>query len=156
MKIRKAEEKDKGKIMDLLSQVLMVHHRGRPDLFKGNVTKYTEEELSGLIHNPQTPILVAVNEAEEVLGYAFCQFRQKTGDNILTDIKTLYLDDLCVDEIHRGKGIGKRIYEEVLRFAKENGCYNVTLNVWECNEGARRFYGKCGLAVQKTGLEKIL
>ena len=60
MKIRKAEEKDKGKIMDLLSQVLMVHHRGRPDLFKGNVTKYTEEELSGLIHNPQTPILVAV------------------------------------------------------------------------------------------------
>ncbi|MCH5251694.1 MAG: GNAT family N-acetyltransferase [Lachnospiraceae bacterium] len=156
MNIRKAEEKDKGQIMNLLSQVLMVHHLGRPDLFKGNCTKYTDKELSDLIHNPQTPILVAVSETEEVLGYAFCQFHQKKGDNILTDIKTLYIDDLCVDEAHRGKAIGRELYEAVLRFAKESGCYNVTLNVWECNETAKHFYEKCGLAVQKIGMEKIL
>lgn len=156
MNIRKAEVKDMPKIMDLLNQVLAVHHEGRPDLFKGNCTKYTDAELKGLISNPKTPIFVAADDGDEVLGYAFCQFQQKKDDNILTDIKTLYIDDLCVDESLRGQSIGKRLYEAVLDFAKESGCYNVTLNVWECNQTAKHFYEKCGLSVQKTGMEKIL
>lgn len=156
MNIRKAEVKDMPKIMDLLNQVLAVHHEGRPDLFKGNCTKYTDAELKGLISNPKTPIFVAADDGDEVLGYAFCLFQQKKDDNILTDIKTLYIDDLCVDESLRGQSIGKRLYEAVLDFAKESGCYNVTLNVWECNQTAKHFYEKCGLSVQKTGMEKIL
>lgn len=156
MTIRRAEEKDAERIMELLSQVLMVHHRGRPDLFKADCTKYTKKELQQMIHNPQTPILVAVNGEDTVDGYAFCQFHQKKEDNILTDIRTLYLDDLCVDEKRRGQGIGRNIYEAVLDFARENGCYNVTLNVWTCNEPAMHFYEKCGLTPQKIGMEKIL
>ncbi len=156
MNIRNAQEKDVKKILDLLNQVLMVHHQGRPDLFKANVTKYTEEELAELMKNPQMPILVAVDDADQVLGYAFCQFQQKINDNILTDIKTLYIDDLCVDENLRGQAIGRKLYEAVLDLAKENGCYNVTLNVWACNETAKRFYEKCGLLPQKYGMEKIL
>lgn len=156
MKIRRAKERDMDKIMELLNQVLTIHHEGRPDLFKGNCTKYTERELRELIHNPQTPILVAVDEAEEVLGYAFCQLQQKSDDNILTDIKTLYIDDLCVDETLRGQNIGGKLYEAVLGFARDEGCYNVTLNVWSCNETAMHFYEKCGLVPQKVGMEKIL
>ena len=89
-------------------------------------------------------------------GYAFCQFCQHLDDNILTDIKTLYIDDLCVDETIRGQHIGKQLYEAVLDFARENGCYNVTLNVWACNEPAMRFYEACGMKPQKTGMEIIL
>ena len=51
---------------------------------------------------------------------------------------------------------GKDLYEYVLKFAKERGCYNVTLNVWSCNESAMKFYAKCGLVPQKVGMEKIL
>ena len=156
MEIRRAEERDMEKIMELLNQVLMIHHQGRPDLFKGNCTKYTKEELRELIYNPQMPIFVAVDEKDRVFGYAFCQFQQKFGDNILTDIRTLYIDDLCVEETKRGQSIGKQLYEAVLDFARENDCYNVTLNVWACNETARRFYEKCGLVPQKIGMEKIL
>lgn len=156
MVIRRAEEKDMEKIMDLLNQVLMVHHNGRPDLFKGNCTKYTETELSDIIRNEKTPIFVAADEKDEVLGYAFCQFQQHIDNNILTDVKTLYIDDLCVDEALRGQSIGKQLYDAVVGFAKESGCYNVTLNVWACNETAKRFYEKCGLVPQKYGLETIL
>ena len=156
MNIRRAQEKDMDGINSLLCQVLMVHHRGRPDLFKGDTKKYTDEELKALIHDDTRPIFVGVDELGSVLGYAFCIFQQHTGDNILTDITTLYIDDLCVDEGRRGKHIGKTLYEHVLNFAKEQGCYNVTLNVWACNEGARRFYESCGLVPQKFGMEKIL
>ncbi len=156
MIIRRAQEKDMSGILKLLSQVLMVHHNGRPDLFKGDVRKYTEAELAALIHDDSRPIFVGVNEEDCVLGYAFCVFVQHLNDNILTDIKTLYIDDLCVDEKLRGQHIGKQLYEYVLAFAKEQGCYNVTLNVWALNEGAKKFYESCGLVPQKIGMEKIL
>lgn len=156
LQIRRAEERDMEGINSLLFQVLMVHHNGRPDLFKANCKKYTDEELKAIIQDDSTPIFVAVNEENQVAGYAFCIFQQHIGNNILTDIKTLYIDDLCVDENIRGQHIGKRLYEHVVQFAKEQGCYNVTLNVWSLNESAMKFYEACGLVPQKIGMEKIL
>lgn len=156
MNIRRANNADMDGINKLLHQVLMVHHNGRPDLFKANAKKYTDEELMAIIADDKKPIFVGVNEADEVLGYAFCVFQQHIGNNILTDIKTLYIDDLCVDEEKRGMHIGKQLYEYVIDFAKSQGCYNVTLNVWSCNESAMKFYEKCGLLPQKIGMELIL
>lgn len=156
MNIRKAQEKDIEQISRLLFQVNLVHHKGRPDLFKYGERKYTNEQLKEIIHDENRPILAAVDEQDNVVGYAFCVFLQHKNDNILTDIKTLYIDDLCVDESRRGQHIGKTLYEAVLEFAKENQCYNVTLNVWSCNESAMRFYEKCGLKPYKVGMEKIL
>ena len=156
MNIRRALISDMPGINKLLNQVLMVHHNGRPDLFKANVKKYTDEELANIIEDETKPIFVAVDENEEVLGYAFCVFQQHINNNILTDIKTLYIDDLCVDEDKRGMHIRKALYDYVVEFAKTEKCYNITLNVWSCNESAMKFYEKCGLAPQKVGMEKIL
>ena len=156
MEIKRADARHLSGLNKLLLQVLTVHHNGRPDLFKGNTRKYTDEQLIEMLKDDSKPIFVSVDENENVLGYAFCAFIQHLNDNILTDIKTLYIDDLCVDENCRGQHVGKSLYEYVLDFAKKNGCYNVTLNVWTLNEGARRFYEKCGLVPQKIGMEKIL
>ena len=156
MIIRRAKREDMAGINKLLNQVLMVHHNGRPDLFKANVKKYTDEELARIIIDDSKPIFVAVNETEEVLGYAFCMFQRYINNNILTDIKTLYIDDLCVDEERRGMHIGKKLYDFVVEFAKSEDCYNLTLNVWSCNQNAMKFYEKCGLVPQKVGMEKIL
>ncbi len=156
IEIRRAKEQDMDGINSLLHQVLMVHHNGRPDLFKANCKKYTDEELRDIIHDDKTPIFVAMNEEQQVTGYAFCIFQQHIDNNILTDIKTLYIDDLCVDEKIRGQHIGKKLYQHVLAFAKEQECYNVTLNVWSLNESAMKFYEACGLVPQKVGMETIL
>ncbi len=155
MLIRRASENDIDKINDLLCQVLNVHHNGRPDIFKGNAKKYTDDELKAIIADDSKPFFVADSDGE-VTGYAFCVFQQHENNNILTDIKTLYIDDLCVDEAKRDLHIGTALYNYVLKFAKNNGCYNVTLNVWSCNESALRFYEKLGLRPQKIGMEKIL
>lgn len=156
MEIRRAMEKDMDGINNLLQQVCLVHHKGRPDLFKYGAKKYTDDQLKAIIHDDNRPIFTATGEDGKVLGYAFCIFQQHINDNILTDIKTLYIDDLCVDENIRGRHIGKQLYEAVLAFAREQGCYNVTLNVWSLNEPARKFYESCGLKPQKVGMETIL
>ncbi len=153
--IRLAKEKDIPKIIDLLKQVDLVHHNGRPDIFKIG-TKYSHEELKQLLNNEKRPILVSVNENDEVMGYCFCVFQQHVNNSVLTDIKTLYIDDLCVDETLRGKHIGKELYESAMKLAKESGCHNLTLNVWNCNPSAMKFYEAQGLLPQKTCMELIL
>lgn len=155
MEIRIAKKEDLSGINSLLYQVLEVHHKGRPDLFYSGAKKYNDEEIFALMEDEKTPIFVAVEEGK-VLGYAFCIFQETKGSHILRDRKTLYLDDLCVDENCRGKRIGKQLYEFVSEFAKASGCYNLTLNVWSCNASAMAFYEKMGLLPQKTILEKIL
>ena len=153
--IRHAMEKDIPKMEDLLSQVCLVHHRGRPDIFKIG-RKYSEKELEELLQDETRPILVCVDENDDVMGYCFCIYQQHVDHSVLTDIKTLYIDDLCVDETLRGKHIGKKLYEAAVKMAKENGCYNLTLNVWSCNPSAMRFYEAMGLTPQKTCMELII
>ena len=140
--------------MELLSQVLEVHAEKRPDLFQTGTTKYSKGELAEILSDDTRPVFVAdCGGAAE--GYAFCVFQHHDGKNTPRYV-SLYIDDLCVDERSRGMHIGTALYEYVLNFAREHGCYNVTLNVWACNESAIGFYEKCGLSVQKLGMEKIL
>lgn len=154
MQIRRATLTDIDGINKLLYEVHKVHSDKRPDLFKVGSKKYISEELAKIIVDDNRPIFVYVDN-DDILGYAFCVFI-KNNSNSLTDILTLYIDDLCVDENARGKKVGTSLYNYVLQFAKEAGCYNVTLNVWACNNSALKFYEKCGLSVQKIGMEKIL
>ena len=152
--IRRAQPRDIPDLTRLLVQVNMVHHNGRPDLFKGPTTKYTESELSGILQNPETPVFVYDDGA--VRGYAFCVLKHEPNSRLMTGIRTLYLDDLCVDESSRGTGIGRALYESVKEYAKNAGCYNLTLNVWACNPSAKAFYENRGLLPQKYGMEAVL
>ena len=154
MQIRRATLTDIDGINKLLYEVHKVHSDKRPDLFKVGSKKYTNEELAKIIVDDNRPIFV-YGDNDDILGYAFCVFI-KNNSNSLTDILTLYIDDLCVDENARGKKVGTSLYNYVLQFAKDAGCYNVTLNVWACNNSALKFYEKCGISVQKIGMEKIL
>ena len=154
--IRRAEERDIPRIEQLLLQVNMVHHNGRPDLFKGPTTKYTREQLREVLRDDASPVFVSVDAGGEVQAHAFCKFRQTGESHLMMDIKTLYIDDICVLEGLRGQGVGRGMYDFLIGFARENGCYNVELNVWECNPGAKRFYERCGMKPQKTEMETIL
>ena len=154
-KIRKAKEKDLDKIIDLLHQVCLVHHEGRKDIFKIG-TKYSKEELEEMIKDDLNPIFVYTNETDQALAYMMCNTKKEINNPILTDIKTLYIDDLCVDKAYRGMGIGKKLYFYAKEYAKENGYYNITLNVWELNPLAKGFYESLGLKPLKTYMEEII
>ncbi len=156
MYVRRAEAKDIPGILNLLVQVDMVHHVGRPDLFKGPATKYNAEELEEILTCDKTPVFVCVDDNESVLGHAFCVSKQELNNSVLTDIKNLYIDDICVDENARGKHVGTSLYNHVEEYAKSNGFYNITLNVWTCNPGAIKFYESLGFQPQKIGMEVIL
>lgn len=152
--IRKAEKNDIPGLINLLYQVDAIHNGIRPDLFKGNTSKYTEQELEEILKDDSKPIFVY--DDGKILGHAFCQISEVKNHRLLQDAKTLYIDDICVDEQSRGRHIGKALYEYVRDYAKSIGCHNITLNVWEGNDSAYNFYKSMGMYIQKTGMETIL
>lgn len=156
MEIRRAEARDIARIGELLHQVHDVHSQGRPDIFRRGNRKYSDAELTDILKNPRTPVFVAADGEDAVLGYAFCVFEEKCGEAALMDRKTLYIDDLCVDECTRGRHVGAALYEYVKAFAVREGCAAVTLNVWCLNEGALRFYEKQGMKPLKIVMEDLL
>ena len=155
MNIRFAEEKDIPQMIDLLKQVGQVHHEARPDLFRAGAQKYDEAALKRLLADPNRPIIAGVEE-DKMIGYAFCILQEIKGDPVLCDRKTLYIDDLCVDQAVRGGGVAQAIYQGVLDYARSIHCDAVTLNVWCGNDRAMHFYEKCGFKPQKIGMELTL
>ncbi|MBU5451625.1 GNAT family N-acetyltransferase [Pseudoflavonifractor sp. MSJ-30] len=152
MTIRFANTDDIPQLLNLLRQVERVHHDIRPDLFRDGGEKYEPETLKELLKDVNRPVLAAVEDGV-VVGYAFCVLEETAGDPARLDRKELYLDDLCVDASVRGKGVAKQLWQETVDLAKQLGCDAVTLNVWEGNDRARKFYENCGLTVRKTFLE---
>ena len=156
MKIRRAKESDIDAVLRLLSQVLELHAAIRPDIFISGSTKYTAAELREKLNGERTPVYVAVDDGDAVLGYVFCELRLPPFANTMRPRKSLFIDDLCVDEACRGQHIGEALFRFALEEARRLGCADVTLNVWEGNDGAKRFYEKMGMRPKETQMEYLL
>lgn len=156
MHIRKAEEKDILKIMELLGQVLQIHADIRPDVFIPGTTKYSEEELKAILKDEEKPVYVAVNEEDVCIGYAFCQLQEQPFSNNMVPFKSLFIDDLCVDRQIRGQHVGESLLSMSNLNQRKLNCYEVTLNVWAGNTSAEKFYEKMGMRTKERQMEYIL
>ena len=155
MEIRLANNSDIPGMIELLKQVGEVHHKIRPDLFRDGAQKYSEADLAELLKDKSRPIFVGIEDGR-MLGYCFCILEEVKGNTVLCDTKSLYIDDLCVDENCRGRGIAKSLYAHVTDYAKNCGCAFVTLNVWCGNDGAMKFYEAMGMNARSITMETKL
>jgi ribosomal protein S18 acetylase RimI-like enzyme len=156
MIIRRAKEADIKRIMELLGQVLEIHASIRPDIFVSGTTKYSEDDLREMIQDDEKPIFVAADDRDCCMGYAFCQLKNPAFTSTMVPHKSLYIDDLCVDEKYRGEHVGEKLFEYVKGVAKKLGCYEVTLCVWNGNDTAEHFYEKMGMTTKERVMEIIL
>ena len=156
IKIRPANEGDCERLLELLAQIGELHHTNRPDIFQSDLIKYNLDELRNILNNPERPIFSAVNQDNFLVGYAFCQIINHENHHAFINFKTLYIDDICVDENIRNQGVGSLLLNKCKEFAKEQGCNYIELNVWEFNESAVKFYEKCGFSTRLRRMEYIL
>ena len=156
MNVRRAEEKDVERVLALLSQVLEIHAKLRPDIFISGTTKYSREELIQIFNDDDRPVYVATDDADAVVGYAFCKFESQPSSVNMVPFESVYIDDLCVDARFRRQGVANLLFEHVKNVAAARGCYEITLNVWEGNDAALAFYQRMGFRPQKTYMEFIL
>lgn len=155
--IRLAKVEDIPRLQELLEQILIVHHQARPDVFKAKGSKFTDKELEAVIGDANKSVFVYEDETGMILGHLFLMIKEVSeNDSPQKPVKTLFIDDLCVDKDARGQKLGEKLYHFALDYAKEKGCYNVTLHVWNDNAGALRFYERLGMKPRYTEMENIL
>ena len=151
MLIRRAEIADIPDILRLLVQVCDVHAEIRPDIFRRGGVKYTEAEISQILSDASRPIWCAVQDGK-FLAYCFCQWKGYRDSSVFTDRKELYIDDLCVDETARGRGVATALFRYVTDIAKSEGTDFITLNVWQGNS-ALELYKKMGMKPRKIVMD---
>ena len=152
--IRLAKQEDIPSILDLLSEVLAIHHELRPDIFKPGSTKYDEKEILTLLGQEDKPIFVYENSGK-VVAHLFAQIIEHKETTNTYASKECYIDDLVVKSSCRRQGIGQKMIEFCKGFAKQKGCVSLTLHVWNGN-AASEFYKAMGLTVKNVCLEAKL
>lgn len=155
MTTRFAQKKDIPGLIALLKQVGDVHHQIRPDIFRAGAQKYDEAALQEILQDKTRPVFVA-ESGGFVAGYCFCVHKECRDDGVMLDRRELYIDDLCVDEACRGKGVAEMLYRHAKSYAAEQGVDVITLNVWCGNERAVRFYEKMGMTPRNITMEQPL
>ncbi|MEG1743062.1 MAG: GNAT family N-acetyltransferase [Clostridia bacterium] len=154
MKIERATQNDLPFLKKLLVYICNYHHINRPDIFKQNCSKYTDDELLQKINDITQYIYIAFIDGLPC-GYIFA-YLQNPKNHVLNDIKTMYIDDLCVAENFRKNGVATALMDHIKQVAKSIQCYNITLNVWEFPESALNFYKNYGMKTMSRKMEIII
>ncbi|MFA5561653.1 MAG: GNAT family N-acetyltransferase [Eubacteriales bacterium] len=155
MIIRDAVAADAPRLLRMLAKIAELHRQGRPDLFREGSRKYDREELLSILSAPDKRIFVA-DEGGEATGYLFCMLRTVSGHPLLHDERTLYIDDLFVEEAYRGQQMARALMDSAGAFARANGCRRMELNVWAMPGSALPFYEKYGMREMRRTMEMIL
>ncbi len=129
--IRRAEKKDCARLLELIKE-LAVYEKA-----PGEVTVALEHfEESGFSEKPVWWGFVS-EEDNIIVGFIMYYIRYSTWKG-----QRMYLEDFVVTENARGKGIGKLLFERLIKEAKEKKFSGIMWQVLEWNEPAINFYKK--------------
>lgn len=101
--------------------------------------------LKKITANPNHVIFVAVLN-NKIIGSTTLLIEQKfIHDGGLVG----HIEDVVVSKEHEGKGIGFKIMQAVLEYAKSQGCYKTIL---DCNDKVKPFYERLGFKRLTNGM----
>lgn len=129
--IRPANAQDMPFVLDLIKELAL--YENAPEQVKNTVEQLTEDGFGTI---PAFACFVA-EEQNKIVGFALYYISYSTWRG-----KCIYLEDLCVTESHRKKGVGTKLFDEVLKIAKEQNMKRLSWQVLEWNIPAIEFYKK--------------
>jgi len=149
MNIRSANINDIENIINLLPQAHEIHLKARPDWFKKKPLNLNY--IKNIIEAKDGEIFIA-EENDIIIGYCIINIRKYKNHEIFEDMENIEIDEMCVDEKYRKKGIGKKLFDKVKIYGKEINAKNIELMVWDFNKDAINFYEKMGM---KTRIKRM-
>ena len=111
------------------------------------------DEFKTELSNSNNIYLVAELE-NEIVGICFSNIKEISNNKIMKDRKFLHIENICIGKKHQKKGIGKKLYNQIIQLAKEKNIKNIELMVWEFNENAIKFYKNLGMSIKNLKFEQ--
>ena len=143
--IREARLADCSRILELINE-LAVYECAPEEV----TVTLAEFEDAGFGQKPVWKAFVAELD-ETIVGFALYYVRYSTWKGC-----RLYLEDFIVTDSHRGKGIGKQLFDTIVLEAHEKGFNGMTWQVLDWNEPALNFYKKYEAGVEAGWLNNSL
>lgn len=109
----------------------------------------TPEELHAIVSSPMTRLLLARDDDHAIIGtLTLVLFRIPSGVRA-------WIEDVVVDEVARGQGVGSALTTEALRLAREAGARTVDLTSRPERVAANRMYQRLGFKRRATNLYRF-
>lgn len=150
--IRKAKKEDFSGIYNLITQVHKLHVKARNDIYK-DINPIDIDTFAEQLGEDNNIYLVAEIK-KKIVGVCFSQIKEISNNKIMKDRKILHIENLCVDENNRRSGIGKKLYNEIVKLAEEHKVQSIELMVWGFNKNAIRFYENLGMDIKNLRFEQ--
>jgi ribosomal protein S18 acetylase RimI-like enzyme len=155
MNIRFAKENELERVNELRKQVNDLHVAGKPDVFKPGFGPELRDFINVIWNDPTENIVVAEDDGF-ICGFAVINHITKAESPFMKERDFLDIDEFCVDEDHRRKGVATAMIEFIKNFAKENGFHRIELNMWEFNQSALAFYEAAGFETFRRYMEMFI
>ena len=155
MEIRKLIESDYDKMIELYTQLDVLHVQARPDCFV-----HREQDKiypkDAFVHNLSYPggLELGTFDNDLLIGIASATLWEES--NMREDLKMVCLDNIYVLPDYRRRGIATKIFEKVESWAKKQGAIRLDLHTWDFNKGAIAMYEAMGMTPQRYVFEKRL
>ena len=141
---------DRDAVEALARQVHALHVAWRPDIYEMPPEIFHEQRY--LAHIRARELYVA-REKGAVVGYVLLKTRAYDWPGVVRR-RVMVIDEICVQEQCRGRGIGRQMMLEVRALAKAFGCTDMQLGVYPQNDGAVAFYQKCGFTIRSIDMQR--
>ena len=152
--MRNAKFSDFNDVNNLMLELHNLHVKNRNDVFKATDSPMKEEYFKDLLNNKDVKLFVIENlENSEIVGYSNLKLMNTPNIDIVVKSKYIYIDDFCIKQAYKRKGIGKKLFNFILEYAKQQGVESVQLNVWSFNEDAIEFYKFMGMKERNVRME---
>ena len=143
--LRVATKADCPRLLELILELAI--YEKEPDAVTVTLAEFEE---AGFGNNPVWKAFV-VEDAGYIVGFALYYIRYSTWKG-----SRLYLEDLVVTEAYRGKGLGKLLFDKLIRETRELGFSGMVWQVLDWNEPAINFYRKYEAAIEAGWLNASL
>lgn len=152
--MRNAKFSDFNDVNNIMLELHNLHVKNRNDVFKATDSPMKEEYFKDLLNNKDVKLFVIENlENSEIVGYSNLKLMNTPNIDIVVKSKYIYIDDFCIKQAYKRKGIGKKLFNFILEYAKEQCVDSVQLNVWSFNEDAIEFYKFMGMKERNVRME---
>jgi diamine N-acetyltransferase len=141
---RKAILSDYDDIQTLKKQVHKFNYKNRPDFYRNTDSPFDKNEFENILRSQDSEIYFIEFDGK-MCGYAFVKIIKFIDNPLINDHDRFFIDDICVEQSLRKRGIGKIIMRELEAECKSKGIKYMDLTVWNFNDKAHDFYRKLGM-----------